>query len=71
MESPCQRTIAAQRLAAHVPGKKNCYREAHIDHRYDVWGGGGLIYHHCDAMKGEAPYVHVVSIRVLYLRFHN
>ena len=25
MEPPCRRTIAAQRLAAHVPGKKNCY----------------------------------------------
>ena len=36
-------TIAAQSLAVHVPGKKNCYREEHIDHRYDVWGGGAYV----------------------------
>ena len=53
MEAPCRRTTAVQRLAAHVPGKKNCYREAHVDHRHDVreGGGGGLTCHHCDAMK--------------------
>ena len=42
MEPPCRRTIATQCLAAHVPGKQNCYREAHVNHRHEVREGGGL-----------------------------
>lgn len=38
MEPPRRHTIAAQRynslIGGHVPGKQNCFREAHVDQHY-------------------------------------